>query len=209
MSGSVQSLDGFKQIVYAGDSMHPLFRDLDVLYIAPCNDIRPGDVIVFKWQDQSNNDIIVHRVISIGQSGVITKGDNNKRPDPGLRTPEYIMGVVFYLKRGKRISRVYGGSRGVIFSTIYGYVLSAKSLLLNVLYWPYSMLSRSGICRAMLPGFIKYRVITIKRSDSDELLLVAGRHMIGKYVPAADIWKIRPPFKLFIDDKSLPKPSKK
>ncbi|BAI60954.1 conserved hypothetical protein [Methanocella paludicola SANAE] len=209
MNASVKSLDDFKQIVYTGNSMYPLFRDLDVLYIAPCNNIQSGDVIVFKWKDEYDSQIIAHRVISIHQNGVTTKGDNNILPDRGFRTPEYIMGMVYYVKHGKRISRVYNGGCGIIFSKIYGYILSVNALLLKVLNWPYRILSRFGICRAILPRFIKYRVITIKRPDGDELLLVVGQHMLGKYVPATGKWNIRPPFRLFIDDKSLPKPSEK
>jgi len=95
-----QALFGVKSplAVVTSGSMRPTLErgDLIFIYKVPANEIKVGDIIVFRvpWSETP----IVHRVVEIYHEGgteiFITKGDNNPVPDPGYRTPNDIYGKV-------------------------------------------------------------------------------------------------------------------
>ncbi len=74
--------------VVSGTSMLPLFREGDIvlLYKPPPNEIRVGDVVVYK---RCGGGYIIHRVIDVvridGRYYYRTKGDNNPYDDSRLR----------------------------------------------------------------------------------------------------------------------------
>ncbi|MEM1628418.1 MAG: signal peptidase I [Desulfurococcaceae archaeon] len=69
--------------VVKGNSMLPLLREGDIVIIIKANaeEIKPGDIIVYKAGDK----LIIHRVIEIrrmsGDLYFVTKGDNNPMSD--------------------------------------------------------------------------------------------------------------------------------
>lgn len=81
-------------------SMKPLFDEksnaLEVKPTSP-SDIKLGDIIAYK-QNNNSNDIIIHRVININQDSegiyYTVKGDNNQTADPDKVRFEQIQGVV-------------------------------------------------------------------------------------------------------------------
>ncbi len=74
--------------VVRGTSMLPLFRKGDIVIIVkkPPNEIKPGDVVVYK--SIHGNRLIIHRVIAVlhinGEYEYVTKGDNNPFDDSFL-----------------------------------------------------------------------------------------------------------------------------
>jgi signal peptidase I len=62
-----------------GTSMLPTLEggDLVVIQSVPVGDIRPGDIIVYNNLCSSSGLSVVHRVVEVTSSGLITKGDNN------------------------------------------------------------------------------------------------------------------------------------
>ena len=90
-------------MVVISNSMYPTLKINDIIVVksVAIEDIREGDIIVFK--SPINPKIpIVHRVVKIveepgGVRMFITKGDNNPSPDPWTVTPEFIIGKVVYV----------------------------------------------------------------------------------------------------------------
>jgi len=66
-----------------GHSMLPTLEggDLVVLQSVPTSDIHVGDIIVYGAPCSAGGESVVHRVINVIGTGLITKGDNNEYPD--------------------------------------------------------------------------------------------------------------------------------
>lgn len=199
--------DQLKNIIYVGNSMYPLFRNLDTLVISPYDGqmLKPGDVIVFRSRIESKETIVTHRIILKGYAGIITKGDNNKHIDHLPADAEDIIGIVKCIKRYDRAIKVHGGVRGLAYARSASVLMRIKTLLLRLLGYPYHVLSTSGIFRISLPANIKASIINLQRPDGVEQQLVVGRLIIGKRRAGNDRWGIMPPFRLFINEMSLPK----
>lgn len=70
---------GFGLTVVLSGSMEPALSVGDMLVVAPQESYEVEDVVVF----QTGRSAVVHRIISINEEGVITRGDaNNTEDDP-------------------------------------------------------------------------------------------------------------------------------
>lgn len=76
-----------------GDSMLPILKDGDVVQIEKADEYNIGDIVAYYDLFDSSLRIIVHRVIFVRKTYIMTKGDNNNFIDP-LKVPiESIIGV--------------------------------------------------------------------------------------------------------------------
>ena len=78
----------YQPIAILSNSMNPTFKRGDVVIYKKEENIVPGDIIVFQYQNQ----IIVHRVVSINEY-YVTKGDANNSVDYIKVQKEDIKGV--------------------------------------------------------------------------------------------------------------------
>jgi signal peptidase I len=195
--------DGYHGIFCRGESMRPLFHPGDRVSLEPCNvqDIRPGDVIVFNAPGESTR--IVHRVVSISASGVRTRGDANDGDDRWQLSREEIVGRVLSVERNGIVIPVAGGHTGCLLGASIHAFRKADHLASYVLHPCYRNLARSGIFRALLPSSCRPRVISIVRDGQQEMHLVMGTRVIGRRTAGA-VWTIRRPFRIFVDELSLP-----
>lgn len=84
----------YQPIAILSNSMNPTFKRGDVVIYKTKENIVPGDIIVFQYQNQ----IIIHRVVSINEY-YITKGDANNSVDYIKVQKEDIKGVYqFHIK---------------------------------------------------------------------------------------------------------------
>ncbi len=69
-----------------GISMLPTLEggDLAVIQNVPIDQIHVGDIIVYNSLCSTEGESVVHRVVAITSSGLITKGDNNAGTDQSL-----------------------------------------------------------------------------------------------------------------------------
>ncbi len=184
--------------------MNPTLRSPDVLQIMPYSDdrkIQRGDVIVFVPPGRSIS--VTHRVTSVDARGIRTRGDNNSLYDDWTLTPEMVLGRVIYAHRAKGKRCIYGGLPGRIIGAgllAKRYVNAKVSCLLRP---GYHYLARTSLFRAMIPERIRPRIKILKRSFGDEYLLLMGKYTIGHRAPGVDIWHIRRPFRLFVDESML------
>ena len=193
-----------KPLNYIGPSMNPLLKSGDRLEIVSCNreKIRVGDVVVFYSPEDETK--VVHRVVCSDSDGIKTRGDNCNHADDWVLRWENILGRVVAAQRGRKRLRVFGGPLGHSFAMAIRAIKSIDSLLSSLLRPFYQRLARRGVLRRWLPSRMRPRVISFKREAGTELQLVMGRRVIGRWAEGKSGWNIRRPFRLFVDEASLP-----
>jgi signal peptidase I len=193
-----------KSINYIGPSMNPTLKPGDRLHIIPCDGqkIRRGDVVVFTHPREGSK--IIHRVVSIHSQGIKTRGDNNNELDQWVLKPDQILGRVVSAKREKKQRRIFGGLLGQLLAVSIRANNVMNSIASSLLRPTYQRLVRSGILRAWLPAKMKPRVVSFDRAAGTELQLLMGRQVVGRWPPERTGWYIRRPFRLFVDEESLP-----
>jgi signal peptidase I len=191
-------------ITYTGSSMNPTLRSGDGLQVEPyeAKKIRPGDVIVFNSPEDGRK--ITHRVISARSEGIKTRGDNNKNIDPRILSPEGIIGRVIYAQRGNKRKKIFGGAGGQLFSAGIRLIKVLDSRITTLLRPAYRWMVRTGLLRRLLNIQINLMVITLNRPGGTELQLLIGRNVIGRLLPGKTQWHLRRPFRLIVDEESLP-----
>ena len=80
---------GYGAAVVLSGSMEPTFSKDDLIFVKKTDSIDTGDIVVY----QSNNSLVVHRVVSMDGDMVVTKGDANNIEDASF-DKSAIKGVV-------------------------------------------------------------------------------------------------------------------
>ena len=191
-------------ITYTGPSMNPTLRAGDTLHVRPYEgrDIRPGDVIVFRHPENGRR--FAHRVISVDARGIRTQADRHRKADRFVLTPDHIIGRVIAVKRGSSQRSVWGGPVGRLVGTTLEIINTVKAAIAHLLYPLYERASKSGIVRRWIRGRLKIRVVSFERPGGKDLQLLLGHRLIGRRLPTKSHWHIRRPFRLFVDEASLP-----
>lgn len=191
-------------INYIGSSMFPTLKTGDILRVVPYKEgaVRTGDVVVFN--SPYGKTPIVHRVVTVDKKGVKTKGDNKLAIDDFILQPNEIIGQVVFAQRGKKEIKIINGFLG----RIYASILEAGKridVVVSAIFRPvYHWLTRSGIFRKLFSRWIQTKVLCFKQEDGLEMQLQLGRRIIGRRLPGKNQWHIVRPFKLFIDEATLP-----
>ena len=184
--------------------MRPLFRPGDRIVFVPCcsEDLQQGDVILFTPPGEKER--VVHRVVSTGPAGIRTKGDANPYLDAWVLRQEDIIGRAECLERDGKFTPVAGGLTGRVLSTFIRALRKSDHLASHVLNPCYRGLAGSGLFRMLLPSSLRPRVIVFERDGTREMQLVLGKRIIGRRPAGAGTWTIRRPFRLFVDELTLP-----
>ena len=191
-------------VIYKGPSMNPTLKPGDRLWITPHNGqkIQRGDVVVFTPPGADYK--VIHRVVSLDPSGIRTQGDNNNRVDPWLLSHDQILGRVFFSERGKRRRRIFGGEIGQLFGVVIRTIHALDARVASRFRPAYDRLARAGVFRRWLPGWMKTKAISLSHPEGTELQLLMGRRVVGRWLPGKSGWNIRRPFRLFVDEETLP-----
>jgi hypothetical protein len=191
-------------VAYKGRSMHPTLIEPELLEVVPYEGslVRMGDVVFFV---QAGGDAqIVHRVVRFTPQGLVTRGDNSSREDDRVCPLAEVRGRVVAAWRGQRQRVIYGGRLGRLWASTL-YVLHLLLVAgVRLLSRPYHALARSGFLRPMVPTSLRPRVLAFQQEGALQYRLVMGRHTVGEYDLARQVWQIRPPYLLFTDEASLP-----
>ncbi|RZT01180.1 signal peptidase I [Cuneatibacter caecimuris] len=88
---------GYRAYVVLSSSMFPAYPTGCVVITQPVSfeDLSIGDTITFR-SGPENSSIVTHRVASLNNIGVETKGDNNEYPDTGIVKAKDILGRVWF-----------------------------------------------------------------------------------------------------------------
>jgi SynChlorMet cassette protein ScmC len=196
--------DGALHVVYTGPSMNPTLREPDLLEVETCDNrqVRPGDVIYF-WPPGGEREV-VHRVVQVTSGGIRTRGDNNSQEDPYLLQPTDIIGQVVAAQRGVQRRRIAGGRWGVLVGTVCRPWRLANRGLSRLLHSAYRALAGAGRWRRLLPAGLWPHVYLFRTRNQSMLKLLIGGHIIGQYDIREEQWRIRRPFRLFVNEAALP-----
>ena len=195
-------------VVFTGSSMNPTLREGYLLTVTPYEKepIVKGDVIYFRSHGQM---AVVHRVVEVTEEGVRTRGDNNSGNDPYLVQKNEIIGKVITAQKGRNAWKIHGG--------LSGCAVMQKNWLASSIFrrgakrmaGPYRKLADQGIFFGILPQSLRPKVVSFKVNmylDQFKLKLMVGEREVGRYDYSNKIWKIRPPFRLFVDQSKLQRP---
>jgi signal peptidase len=194
---------------YIGPSMNPILKAGDRLEIVSCKGqkFRPGDVIVFI--PPGGDSKVIHRVVDMDSQGIRTRGDNCTDIDPWILKPEQVLGRVVCARRRNKRLRVFGGPMGRLAATVVRAINWIDSSVSELLRPPYKRLARIGFFKQLIPERVEPQVVSFSRPSGTELQLLIGRWVIGRWLAGKSGWNIRRPFRLFVDENSLPEnPSK-
>jgi len=190
--------------VYRGPSMNPTLKALDVLHIEPYHNerIRRGDVILFT--SPRNGCQVVHRVVSVESRGIRTRGDTNPGIDPWILEPNRVLGRVVSIRRRNRLKRIPGGPLGRLAGGAVRMSRGLDGLVSTLLRPAYRLLARKHIFHTWALRITRIRILELRRPSGTEQQLLLGRRVIGRRLPGDDRWSIRRPYRLFVDEESLP-----
>jgi signal peptidase I len=193
-----------QSITYSGGSMRPIFRDGDALTVEPYGGRkrRVGDIVVF--MDPENNQKIIHRIVSIRREGIHTQGDHSTQLDPWVLEPGEIIGKVVSAWRGNRKVRVINGLAGHIQALAFRTWVKMDDLASPLLHSSYRWLSRKGLVRRLMGGNPRIRILSLQKPDGVEYQLLFKNRQIGRRRAGAPAWEIKRPYRLLIDESTLP-----
>ena len=111
---------GFKPYVVLSGSMEPTIKTGSLCIInqnVKYNDIKEKDIIAFRFNDGT---LVTHRVYKKTNTGLTTKGDNNKNTDKNIITKNNYVGKnIFWIpKIGYIVSLIQTTKGKIIFITI-------------------------------------------------------------------------------------------
>lgn len=192
------------EVFCRGESMRPLFRPGDWIVFVPCRveELKRGDVIIFLPPGKQER--VVHRVVSNGPESVRTQGDANPYGDAWQLRQVNIVGRAVAVERGGRVIPVASGLAGRLLAACVRAVRRADHLASYILNPCYRGLARSGLCRAVLFPALRPRVVVFERGGSKEMQLVLGGRVIGRRPADESAWTIHRPFRIFVDEHTLP-----
>ena len=98
------------------NSMVPEFYKGDMAVVEGVSDIRLGDIIVFDVPSRSVP--IIHRIISIQDGEIRTKGDNNPSIDPWITSKENVHGKVLFIIPGLGWVKIICAEAGIPICTV-------------------------------------------------------------------------------------------
>ena len=190
-----------RKIFYHGVSMNPLLKRGDTLLVAPygSQEIHPGDIVLFLDPLRGQ---VVHRVVAVSAGGVTTRGDNNPNIDDRVLAPDEILGWVTAIERQGRTLPVPRKAPATL------YLLKARRWCDRATSWllkpVYYHVAQSGLFQRCLAPWMQPRLIYFSHPEGSEWQLWLGSCLIGRKKPNKSQWEIRRPFRLFVDEASLP-----
>jgi signal peptidase I len=196
--------DRIQSITYTGGSMNPILRDGDGLIVKPYGfgKRRVGDVVVFHHPE--DDQIVIHRIVSVGKDTICTRGDHNTQLDPWILEPGEIIGKVVSAWRGNRKVRVINGLAGHIHTLAFRTCIKMDKLVSSFLHPSYRWLSRKRLVRRLMGGNSRIRILSLQRPHGVEYQLLFRNRPIGRRRPGSSTWEIKRPYRLLIDDSTLP-----
>lgn len=82
---------GYGASVVLSGSMEPSLHVNDLVIIRRSEAVQPGDVVVY----QSGNLLVIHRVVSVTEDAIVTRGDANNVSDDPI-SPKDVKGVMVW-----------------------------------------------------------------------------------------------------------------
>ena len=162
-----------------------------------------GDVAFFLPPESDQP--VVHRIIRVTPAGISTLGDKHIQEDKFLLQPNNIKGRVVAAWRGQKRRKIAGGLQGRLISGWFRWRGVLDHSVSPVLHPLYQALSHWKLIAWLLPASLRPRVVVFRTLGQDQLQLLLGQRIIGRYDDRRHQWQVQRPFKLFVDERLLPK----
>ena len=208
--------DGTFRAICLGRAMNPTLAETDILEVEPYGRrrVRPGDVVCFKSPE--NAEMSVRRVVSLGEretgdgvseDGIRTRGDNNRHQDPWLLRIKGIAGRVVAARRESRRRPISGGLWGRATAAWLSGVRPFRTFGRRMPDRTYDSAVKAGSLDGVLPQHLRPRLVEFNGRYWVDLKLLSAEREIGRYDCYLQVWRIRRPFRLFVDLRRLPAPT--
>jgi signal peptidase len=206
---AVPGIDTSGTFVYTGPSMNPTLAEPQLLETEDtAGPIRVGDVVCFR--SPLDGITVVHRVVAVGPDGIRTRGDRNPSVDPWVLQREDILRRVVCTRRGEVIGGVSGGQKGLLVAATGRLRLGAGRLARRTLRGVYRGLAASGVparlWSCVAPALQGQRIVRFGTGPLAEHRLYLGERPVGRYEQRQRRWVVDHPYRLLVDEGSLPKP---
>ena len=191
---------------HSGSSMSPTLSKRDLIEITPYQNKIPkkGDVILFLPPDEEN--YFIHRIIKKGPDGFFTRGDNNTDMDSWVLQEGDIHGRVIAAHQGERSRKIYGGLPGRLSGISCLSRRKTNALMVTLLGPVYRAFCHGGLLHRLIPVRLKPQVATFQSFTNTSHKLLLGKQVIGSYDHALLRWQIKRPYRILINESSLPEP---
>lgn len=186
--------------------MAPLFKPGDLLCARRpvWGNIHPGDIVIVNWGSSINHpENVVHRVVSIRQNNLITKGDNNLKPDSEVASNDNLVGLIVAFGRHSHIYSARGGLPGLIYAHLVHLGNYIWMLIKRLGRRVYRKVQQSGlIAKVWRPTLNRIHIMT------DEGPLVKyrfGTRTVARWWPQQKRFDVIKPFDLVLSAPEAPK----
>lgn len=183
-------------LVYVGASMHPTFRDLDLLGVRKEPAVRVGDVIAFRLPGDGRT--VVHRVTGVADGCYVTRGDGNRRADPAPVPPCAVLGLVATRTRNGREHTVLRGPVGLAVATARRAAHFASQGVGAVVLRS----ARAAAERLVAPRttrLFRLDLVAVARPEGTAYLVRHRGRVIGVRGAGTGQWRLTWPYALFVD----------
>ncbi len=97
----ITTINGYTVLEVVSGSMEPTIYKGDMIVIdTKVKEYHKGDIITFY---DSEGSFVTHRIVSINETEMITKGDNNNTNDEATSTSKIVGKYVFKINKGQKI----------------------------------------------------------------------------------------------------------
>lgn len=193
---------------YYGNSMRGTFHPGDCLILvsATMSDIGPGDIVVFQKPDSGSDSVqVVHRVISVTEIGLITRGDYNLKRDVAPVQLEKVVGKVRAVERMGKTTKVIDGRLGLWWARICWMLRQADFEFRRIFRRSYHFLRLSGLA----PKFWKPAIQKMHLNTENGLLVkyLHRQQVVATWDTIRQRFDCRKPFDLVIPSPLEEEPS--
>jgi signal peptidase I len=188
------------QFRYCGSSMLPIFRSGQRIHFRHETDTAvPGDVIVFF--DPARKQPVVHRVVAVEPSGLITRGDHNLHCDASCVSRDRIIGIVEAAEDEKGIRKVIGGRRGLLAAKMRWMRSGLHAKIRLVLCGSYQYLVLSSALSRRAKRFVRlhFEYITLQTPEGPVIKVLHRGRVIARSRPGSSAFVCRKPYDLWLE----------
>lgn len=94
---------GYTTFEIATGSMEPTLNVKDIIIVKITKDVKENDIVTYK----ENDDLITHRVISVGENTIVTKGDANNSEDVNVKKENIVGKLACTIHKGGMLRDIF------------------------------------------------------------------------------------------------------